>query len=88
MDKKNYTRVAGTTRYIKMGDMVCDTIAKDAPALKTICECLWCGDRYGADASGKCKMYCKNCSTKEGRKKIREENEAIKNARLKLCNAH
>jgi hypothetical protein len=42
-----------------------------------ICECIHCGDRWGAGASGKCALTCKNCGTKEGRERIRKENAKI-----------
>lgn len=42
-----------------------------------ICECIHCGDRWGAGASGTCALTCKNCGTKDGRAKIDEENAKI-----------
>lgn len=42
-----------------------------------ICECGWCGNRYGGDSAGRCAFYCKTCSTAEGRAKIKEENDLL-----------
>lgn len=46
-----------------------------------ICECIWCGDRFGS-ANGTCASYCKECRTAEGRKKIKEANEKILGRKL------
>jgi hypothetical protein len=47
--------------------------------MATICECVNCGERYGAPAgSDKCAMYCKNCKTADQRKKVNEENNKIR----------
>jgi hypothetical protein len=76
MDKK-ITRVDGTTRYVKIDNTIYDTVPKDTTPTKVICECLFCGERFGGNAVGKCAIYCKNCRTKEAREKITEENNKI-----------
>ena len=42
-----------------------------------ICVCIHCGDRWGAGATGKCTMTCKNCGTAQGRKLIDDENAKL-----------
>ena len=76
MEKVKPERIEGT-RHVKLNNTVYSTVAKDAPTLKTICECLWCGERFGGDVSGKCAMYCKNCRTAAGRKEVTDANNLI-----------
>jgi hypothetical protein len=75
-ETKKVERIDGT-RYVKIGNSVFDTVGKDAPSMQTICECLFCGDRF-AGASGKCSIYCKRCKTAESRKDVQDEIDAIK----------
>ena len=77
MDKK-IQRIEGTTRYVKVNDTVYDTVPKDTTPTKVICECLFCGERFGGNVAGKCSLYCKNCKTLEQRKAISQENEKIR----------
>jgi hypothetical protein len=77
METKKVERIEGT-RYVKIGDSIFNTQAQPEAHLKTICECLFCGERFGGDANGKCSVYCKNCKTIEGRRKITEENKKIR----------
>lgn len=76
MENKKVEHIQGT-RYVKIDNNVFNTIPKDTTPTKTICECLFCGERFGGDANGKCAIYCKNCKTAEGRKKTQEENKII-----------
>ena len=77
MEKQKATRIEGT-RYVKIGTGVFDTAPQDKNKLKTICECLWCGERFGANVAGQCAMYCKNCKTKAGREAVQQANEKRK----------
>ncbi len=75
------------TRYVKIGDSIFNTISKsDSVSSKVICECLFCGERFGGDANGKCAVYCKNCRVKENRAEITRQNEEIRKANLTLEN--
>jgi len=71
-------RVAGTTRYVKINNSIVDELPKDTTPTKVICECLFCGERFGGNVAGKCAMYCSNRKTKENRVKLAEENERIR----------
>ena len=74
---KQFQRIEGSTRYVKIENTVYDTIPKDSTPTKVICECLFCGERFGGNATGKCAIYCSNCKTKENRNKIQDENNKI-----------
>ena len=76
METKKVEHMAGT-RYVKIDNSIFSTVPKDNTPTRTICECLFCGERFGGDANGKCAVYCKNCKTKEGRVKLAEENGRI-----------
>lgn len=79
METKKIERIQGT-RYVKIGDSIFNSAPTDKNTMKTICECLFCGERFAGDANGKCAVYCKTCRTIEGRKKITEENNKIRQA--------
>jgi hypothetical protein len=70
-------RIEGT-KYVKIGDSIFNTAPKDPNTPRVICECVFCGERFGANAAGQCAVYCKNCKILESRKKITEENNKIK----------
>jgi hypothetical protein len=76
METKKIERVPGTT-YVKIDNSVFNTVPKEVSQTKAQCLCLWCGDKFGANAAGQCAIYCKNCKKVEGRKQIKEQNEAI-----------
>ena len=69
------TRIEGT-RYVKIGDNIFNTVSKDVK-MKTICECLFCGERFAANAAGQCAIYCKYCKTIASRKANTAENKKI-----------
>lgn len=50
----------------------------DRPKGPVTCLCTHCGEIYGANAGGQCALYCKDCRTAEGRKKIDAENAKIR----------
>jgi len=72
----NVRRVEGTSNYAIKNNTVF-RINKDDKPLKTVCLCLFCGEKFGGDASGKCKVYCKFCEKKENRDQMAKENEEI-----------
>lgn len=52
----------------------------------TICLCLHCGEKFGANAQGKCAITCKRCKTEESRQAMCKENKEInKNHHCKHC---
>lgn len=75
-DKNKITRVPGTSNYAIKNNTVF-RINQEEKALKTVCLCLFCGEKFGGDANGKCAIYCKNCRTKEQRDQMAKENEEI-----------
>ena len=76
METKKIERVPGTN-YVKIDNSIFNTVPKDESQTKTQCLCLWCGDKFGANAAGQCAVYCKNCKKVSERKALREENEKI-----------
>jgi len=83
METKKVDRIVGT-HYVRIGHSVYNTQPNNEPKMKTICLCCFCGDKFAANASGQCSIYCKSCRKAESRKKLLEENEIIKQANLKL----
>jgi len=69
--------IQGSSQYVMEGDSVKSIFKKDDTPTSVICECTWCGERFGSNG-GKCALYCKSCKTVEQRRKVREENEQIR----------
>lgn len=76
--EEKITYVEGTDKYVRKGNSVYKVFKETDTPKKVICECLWCGERFGANSAGQCAIYCKRCKTAEGRQKIKEENDKIK----------
>jgi len=70
----SYKRVDGTANYVIKNNTVF-RINKDDKPLKTICLCLFCGEKFGANSAGQCAVYCSACRSKEQRDKTAEANK-------------
>jgi len=77
METKKVERIPGT-HYVKIDHSVYNTQPNNEPKMKTICLCLFCGDKFGGNAAGQCSIYCSKCKKAEARKSMLEENEVIK----------
>jgi len=83
METKKVERIPGT-HYVKIDHNIYNTLPADAEPKRVICLCLFCGDKFGGNAAGKCSVYCAKCKKAENRKQMMEENEVIKQENIKL----
>lgn len=77
METKKVERIPGT-HYARIDHNVYNLLPANAEPKKVICLCLFCGDKFGANAAGQCSIYCTKCKKAENRKKLMEENETVK----------
>jgi len=76
METKKVERIPGT-HYVKIDHNVFNTIPANTEPKRVICLCLFCGDKFGGNATGQCSVYCAKCKKSENRKAMLEENKRI-----------
>ena len=77
METKKVTRIPGT-HYVKIDSSIYNTLPANTEPKKTVCLCLYCGEKFGGDANGNCSIYCKNCKKVENRRNQDKKNEEIR----------
>jgi L-lysine 2,3-aminomutase len=81
METKKIEKIPGT-HYVRIGSNAFNTMPANSEPNKVKCLCLFCGEKFSANSAGQCSVYCQSCKKAENRKKMTEENKAIKQENL------